>query len=169
MRMSPEERAARREERREMRARGEMPATSRTNRMMHFAERLDEARVSWKPMYERVKAQYDNDPDISRRAAFALLPFDIAMTSANEKIVVVAIDMLRRMYGHDEKTVNVNDGKETLDQKVERWKRELSRTIEKAVPEAVQDGEIVECQAKVIRDSIVAIDSTMPRDEDDKP
>ncbi len=91
-------------------------------------------RKSWMPMKKRVDAAFKADPDISKREAFAKLPFDIAMRSTNEKVILGALEMLRKMHGHDERTVNLNERNLTGDDQIEKWRRELEQSIDKLLP-----------------------------------
>lgn len=108
--------------------------TSRNERLAWQARRLDKMRKSWLPMKKRVDAAFKANPDISDRAAFAKLPFDIAFRSTNEKVILAAIEMMRKMNGHDERTVNVHDKRLDLDERVEVWKKELDSNLNKLLP-----------------------------------
>jgi hypothetical protein len=102
-------------------------SVARDRRLAANLARCDEMRKDWGGLHATLTDEFLKDPDLSKRPRMAKVILDVMMHSAKEGVILKGVDMLRKMYGHDEHKIVVEDlGRE---ERMEKWKSELVKMV----------------------------------------
>lgn len=107
------------------------------------------AQDAWRPIHDRLKAECDAEPDLSKRAVLAKLLMDVAMASRNPAVVGKQLAQLCKIYGHESSTVRHEDATGGLEQRLDSWLQEVKkRQLAPPPQEKVVEVKVIEAKTE---------------------
>lgn len=121
--------------------RSEEAAAYTARKKWHTIQGLACARALYRPVLERLRPAFEADPSPNRRHTMGFLLLSSMMQETDRRLRQKYLDQFRRCYGHDSSTINLEDDRVPLKDRIERERRWILANV----PEIeVVEGKVVE-------------------------